>query len=88
MQYCTRMQMLERFDARSVGQLVNDLGVEVDPNTLLMDPVLLNHLQSASGKIEAALLQGNRYSTSDLATIAKVDPLINPWTPWPITPRG
>ncbi len=81
MQYCTPSQLLDRYDARTIGQLVHDQNAEVDPATLLLDPILKTHLASASGKIEAALLQGNRYTIADLETIAAVDPETTPNDP-------
>ena len=75
--YCTPAQLLQRYDARTIGQLVNDDGTSATVATLTSSStgsVLYSHLQSASGKIEAALLASERYQLADLQTIAGIDP--------------
>ena len=81
MQYCTPAQIIERFDSRTIGQLLADDGTEIEPVDLIGNVVLQNHLQSASGRIEAALIMGNRYLISDLQAIARIDPFVTPEDP-------
>ena len=67
--YATNAQFLQRYDARIVGDLVSDTGNQVGAAELLDDPVLTALLASASGEIEAAILNGNRYTTTDLENL-------------------
>lgn len=67
--YCTPAQMLERKDAREIGDLVSDSNTQVSDVALLTDDNLLTALADASGDIEAALLVGGRYSVEDLENL-------------------
>ena len=67
--YCTPAQFLNFFDARTVGDLVNDVGQRVPASQLLTDPVLGQLLQEASGEVEAACLMGDRYTVADLQAL-------------------
>lgn len=67
--YATAAQMLERYDARTLGDLVSDTGIRVDESALLTDTVLSAALNDGAGDIELALLPGERYSTTDLTTL-------------------
>ena len=67
MSYATPAQMLERFDARVIGDLVSDSDSQVSAAELLTDPILQAMLDDASGDIEAALLVGGRYTVADLS---------------------
>lgn len=69
MPYCTPAQLLERYDARVIGDCVSDdaTGVRVDPTDLLTNPIVLSHLEQASGEIEVSLMQGGRYEVADLS---------------------
>lgn len=69
MAYATPAQMLQRFDARVVGDLVSDNGIAAGPAELLSNANLQAALDDASGEIEAALLQGQRYTTADLSAL-------------------
>lgn len=64
--YATTAEFLLRYDARVIGDLVNDTDSQVDPSSLATDPVLLQMLADASGDIESALLVGERYSLNNL----------------------
>ncbi len=68
--YATGAQLVLRYDVRTLGQLASDTGVAVSPGAVAGDPVILAHLAQASGDIEAALLQGQRYTLTDLANVA------------------
>ena len=67
--YATPAQMLQRYDARTIGDLVSDDGNRIDPTELLTDVVLQAQLNDASGEIETNLLQGERYQVSDLEAL-------------------
>lgn len=67
--YAAPAQMLERHDARTLGDLVADDGVRRTSTQLLTDANLQAALDDASGAIEASLLQGKRYSTVDLTAL-------------------
>jgi hypothetical protein len=61
--------MLVRYDARVIGALVMDDNTIKDPVSLLTDPTLLTLLTENSGKLEATIFGGGRYTPLDLATI-------------------
>lgn len=65
--YAAPSDLVARYDVRTVGNLCSDNGVVVSPANLATDPNLLAVLADASGEIDAALLQGQRYTTADLA---------------------
>lgn len=67
--YATAAQMLERYDARVIGDLVSDSGIRQDESALLTDSILSAALNDGAGDIEIALLQGERYSTTDLTAL-------------------
>jgi phage gp36-like protein len=77
MLYATAADMLARFDARVLGDLVNDTDSQVDSIGLQSDAVLLAMLGDASGDIEAALLVGGRYTIVDLEALASALPPTN-----------
>ena len=64
--YASISQLVERFDARTLGDLVSDDGTRVVEGLLSSNAKLTAALEDASGQIEAALLMGGRYATSDL----------------------
>lgn len=68
MAYATPEQLVSRFDARVIGQLVDDSGAQID--TLGANAVVLEALEDASGQIRSAALVGNKYTASDLDTLA------------------
>lgn len=67
MGYATATDMISRFDVRNVGDIVSDDGTRATPTELETDPKLTAALDSAAGHINAACLQGERYTVSDLA---------------------
>lgn len=66
MSYATAADLVKRKDARLLGQLCSDDGTTVPADQLEDDANLLAALDDASGEIEAALLQGQRYTVADL----------------------
>jgi phage gp36-like protein len=69
MAYATPAQLLARFDARTLGQLVRDDGVQASAAELLTDDNLQAALDDASGEIDAVLFQGGRYTPDQLAAL-------------------
>lgn len=69
MPYATPADLLKRFDARTLGDLAADDGKRIVPSALLSDANVASALDDASGEIEAALLQGARYSALDLTNL-------------------
>lgn len=65
--YCTAAQFVERYDWRTVGQLLTDGGpVPASSAAVEGDVKLGKLLKQASGKLEAAALAGGRYTVADL----------------------
>lgn len=69
MSYATPAQMLQRKDARTLGDLVADDDRQVDATDLLTDANLQAALDDASGDIEAALLVGGKFTPAQLAAL-------------------
>lgn len=67
--YATAADLLKRYDARILGDLAADDGEQVSAGDLATDPNLAAALEDASGEIEAALLQGKRYSVDQLTAL-------------------
>lgn len=67
MSYATNQQMIVRYDARRLGQLVRDDGTVVSQTDLLGDPILSAVLDDASGLVDMVARTGERYSTDDLS---------------------
>ena len=64
--YVTVAELLKRFDWRDIGGLVSDNDSQVLNAELATDANLLACIGDASGDIDAALLAGGRYTTTDL----------------------
>lgn len=69
MAYATPADMKLRFDARVIGDLVDDTGQQVDSDSLDSDAVLAVMLDDASGDIDSALSVGQQYTPTDLAAL-------------------
>ena len=70
MSYATPADMLARYDARRLGDLVEDAGTRVTASGLASDPNLQAALDDAAGMIDASLLRGGRYLPTDLTGLA------------------
>jgi phage gp36-like protein len=70
MAYATPADLVARFDARDIGQLVSDDKIVVSTYDLNTNVPCLVALSDAAGEIEAALLVGNRYTVVDLQTLS------------------
>lgn len=70
LQYVTAANMLAAYDARTIGDLVNDDGVKADPAQLLTPhPNLLFAMENAEAEAHAKLIQGGRYKPSQLSSL-------------------
>jgi hypothetical protein len=65
--YCTNQQFLDRYDARTVGDLLSDNNVRAV--NLSSSALLTELLAEASGWVEAACLKSDHYLPSDLASL-------------------
>ena len=69
MSYATPTDLIARKDSRSLGDLVNDDNTRADETALATNTKLQAALDDASGEIDSALLQGQRYAATDLAAL-------------------
>lgn len=67
--YATRAQLIERYDARLLGDLVGDAGTRVSSGDLLTNDNLQRALDDASGAIDAAMRSGDRYTVDNLRAL-------------------
>ncbi len=68
--YATVADLQARFDTRDLAQWASDTGTPIASGSLATNPALLAMLSDASGIVELACLVGERYSVSDLQTLA------------------
>lgn len=68
--YVTPEEFLARYDARLIADLVSDSDNSVPIDQLPGNSKLLAALADASGIVEAAVLSGGRYDSSDLASLS------------------
>jgi|SRR5579884_1361147 len=73
MSYAQPSDLLARYDARVLGDLVNDAGTRQTPTQLLTDPNLAAALASAAGTVNAAALVGQRYTVGELSALTGDD---------------
>lgn len=66
--YAQPSDMLNRYDARSLGKLLSDTGAEMDQGDIPTSTVLTALLQQASGLIESACVVGMRYNINPQAS--------------------
>lgn len=69
MAYAAASDLINYKDARHLGDLCSDDGTRVASGSLSGDAKITAALDAASGEIEAALLQGKRYTAADLAAL-------------------
>lgn len=69
MAYADHSDMIARYDSRRLGQLVKDDGSQATEAELDGDEKLTAILSDASGKVNAAVMRGGRYSAADLAAL-------------------
>jgi phage gp36-like protein len=71
--YATATDLTKRFDARVIGDLVNDQNTRVDPTSLATNANVLAALDDATSIINSAVLVANRYDVDDLAAMKDID---------------
>jgi len=69
MAYATPTDLTARYDARRIGDFASDDGTRVAEADLPQNEKVLTALDAASGEVEVALMQGDRYRISDLAEL-------------------
>lgn len=70
MAFATAENLLERYDARTLGDMVADNDNRTSPPDLLSDAKITAALNDATGRIVAALRQGQHYEVSDLSSLS------------------
>lgn len=68
--YATGTDLLQRYDARLVGDLVRDDSQQESSGSLPTHPNLVAILADAGSEIEAALFVGGRYTPAQLTTLS------------------
>ncbi len=66
MPYATPADLILYFDSRTIGGIASDDGTNVSESDQQTDPKIVASLDAASGQINAACLQGERYSIADI----------------------
>lgn len=69
MAYATPGDLLIRYDARRLGDLVHDDGTRASPSSLLSDPNLQAALDDASGMLDSAIQRGQKYTPLDISNL-------------------
>ncbi len=69
MAYADASDLLDRKSYVTVGQLASDSGTAISAGGLLNNDVVDAALDSASGAIDAALMQGGRYTSAELTAL-------------------
>jgi phage gp36-like protein len=67
--YAEPVDLSSRYDIRTIGQICTDDEQELSREDILANSNVLTALNSASGRVEAALRHGNRYSIEDLQSL-------------------
>ena len=67
--FATATDMIARYDSRTLGDLVADDGARVPEGALASDSKMTAALNSATGELKAALLQGERYTVTELESL-------------------
>lgn len=67
--YASPADMIARYDVRQLGDLVRDDGERATSDELLTDTVMQTALDDAAGEIEAACMQSQRYTATELASL-------------------
>lgn len=67
--YCSGLQFLDRYDVRTVAQCLPDTNADMDLLQVAASPRLKKLLMGSSGKFEAAVLKGGKYTLADLALL-------------------
>lgn len=64
--FATAADMVARYDVRTLGDLCGDDGHRIPEEDLAINVPMTKALQTATGKIKAAVLRAERYTTAEL----------------------
>lgn len=64
--YCSNAQFLDRYDVRTIAELIQDTDESLDVAQVTASARLEKLLMEASGQLEAAALLGGKYTPADL----------------------
>ncbi len=70
MSFATPSDLEQRYDVRSIGDLLADDNTVVDPVAMLTNANLQTALDDAAGEIVAAAISNGHYTTAGLVTLA------------------
>lgn len=70
MSYASPQDLLDRYDARRVGDLATDSGTRLTESQILADSKVSTCMEDASGALIAAIKRGNRYTDDDLSLLS------------------
>ncbi len=73
MAYANADDLVNRYDARTIGDLASDDGIPVAAGSFGTDPKISAALSSASGEINSAVQQAGHYTTAQLEELAGDD---------------
>lgn len=73
MSYCTATDLLKRYDARIIGDLIGDNNARVEAASIVSDPNVQAALDDASGMINSAILVAQKYTSLQLAALTGAD---------------
>lgn len=74
MPYITAKDMQLRYDWKLLGDLISDSGERVQPQAQITHPNMIAACTDASGEVDAALMYGDRYSSTDLSGLVAAGP--------------
>lgn len=66
MAYATAAQLLERYDARVLGEYAGDSGAVIAPGSLPANTRVIAALNDASAMIDAALMKSRKYTSANI----------------------
>lgn len=81
MSYATPQDLLNRYDARRIGDLINDDGTRANSTQITASAIVQVALDDAAGMMDSEALAGGRYQPSDFATLQSAAQLAGPNTP-------
>lgn len=77
--WCSGAQFLQRYDVRTVAECLSDTDIPLDYALVATDAKLLALLRGSSGKFEAAVLKGGKYTLTFLTTLTATTNNMRDW---------
>ena len=77
--WCSGSQFLDRYDVRTVAECLQDTTAPLDLGLITTNAKLLALLRGSSGKFEAAVLKGGKYTIADLTTLTATTNNMRDW---------